>query len=263
MIDMRDALLRLPRRRTILLGAFALGAVVAALGAGVYAWRLLGRRGVLVARQCLAVWEAPAGTPRDASMLARGSFELVNVGTAPVRVVDVQADCGCTTPEVTPKVIKPGGSAVVSVSALVVPFLSRELGINVHTDSAATPDVFLRLRVTGNQKPPLLVDASGDLSFDGAVSKGERRELVVVTVERKGDKKSPKLSADLPFLSFSEARSEESDLGGNVVQRKRVCWVALSRSPPAGTSVGAVTVEDPWDPTNTKKVNVLVRTRGP
>lgn len=85
----------------------------------------------------------------------------------------------------------------------------------------------------------------------------------LVTVERKGDKESPKLSADLPFLSFSEARSEESDLGGNVVQRKRVCWVALSRSPPAGTSVGAVTVEDPWDPTNTKKVNVLVRTRGP
>lgn len=259
---MRDALLRLSRGRTVILSALALGAMLAALGAGTYAWRLLGRRGALGARQSLAVWEAPADAPRGASMTASGTFELVNVGTGPVRVVDVQADCGCTTPEVTPKVIKPGGAAVASVSALVVPFLSRELSINIHTDSAATPDVFLRLRVTGNQRPPLLVDATGDLSFDGAASSGERRELVVVTVERKGDKRCPKLSADLPFLDISEARSEEDALGGDVVQRKRVFWVTLSGTPPPGTSVGAVTVPDPWDPTNTKKINVLVRAGG-
>jgi hypothetical protein len=42
-------------------------------------------------------------------------FELTNSGTEPLRLENVQASCGCTTPEWSGEPVKPGGSASIKV----------------------------------------------------------------------------------------------------------------------------------------------------
>lgn len=42
-------------------------------------------------------------------------FEIVNTGTEPIRLENVQASCGCTTPEWSKDAIAPGASATIRV----------------------------------------------------------------------------------------------------------------------------------------------------
>lgn len=42
-------------------------------------------------------------------------FEVTNAGSEPLRIENVQASCGCTTPEWSYDPIKPGGSATIKV----------------------------------------------------------------------------------------------------------------------------------------------------
>ena len=42
-------------------------------------------------------------------------FEVVNTGTEPIRLENVQATCGCTTPEWNRDLIQPGASATIKV----------------------------------------------------------------------------------------------------------------------------------------------------
>lgn len=43
------------------------------------------------------------------------NFELVNIGKEPLMLENVQASCGCTTPEWTKDAIQPGASSVIKV----------------------------------------------------------------------------------------------------------------------------------------------------
>ncbi len=43
------------------------------------------------------------------------SFEIVNMGTQPLKLDDVHASCGCTTPEWSREPIAPGASANIKV----------------------------------------------------------------------------------------------------------------------------------------------------
>jgi len=42
-------------------------------------------------------------------------FEVVNTGTEPIRLENVQASCGCTTPEWSRDAIQPGASSMIKV----------------------------------------------------------------------------------------------------------------------------------------------------
>lgn len=42
-------------------------------------------------------------------------FEVVNTGNEPIRLENVQASCGCTTPEWSREAIQPGASTVIKV----------------------------------------------------------------------------------------------------------------------------------------------------
>ena len=42
-------------------------------------------------------------------------FEVTNVGTEPLRIENVQASCGCTTPEWSYDPVKPGGTTTIKV----------------------------------------------------------------------------------------------------------------------------------------------------
>jgi len=43
------------------------------------------------------------------------SFQIVNIGTEPLSLENVQASCGCTTPEWSKDPIAPGATAVIKV----------------------------------------------------------------------------------------------------------------------------------------------------
>lgn len=43
------------------------------------------------------------------------NFEIVNTGTTPLKLDNVQASCGCTTPEWSRDPIAPGASAIIKV----------------------------------------------------------------------------------------------------------------------------------------------------
>jgi len=43
------------------------------------------------------------------------NFEVTNVGTEPLRIENVQASCGCTTPEWSYEPVKPGATTIIKV----------------------------------------------------------------------------------------------------------------------------------------------------
>lgn len=59
-------------------------------------------------------------TEHDFSLISQGrpvfyTFEILNTGTAAVKLDDVHATCGCTTPEWSREPIAPGSSAKIKV----------------------------------------------------------------------------------------------------------------------------------------------------
>ncbi len=68
-----------------------------------------------------------------------------------------------------------------------------------------------------------------------------------------------RLSTSLTFVRFKEEGLDEEPHGEGVVLRKRRFLMDLTGPPPPGTSVGTVTIKNPWDPSNSRNLNVLVR----
>lgn len=59
-------------------------------------------------------------TEHDFSKIPQGkpvyyNFEVVNTGKEPLKLNDVHASCGCTTPEWSPEPIAPGATATIKV----------------------------------------------------------------------------------------------------------------------------------------------------
>ena len=218
--------------------------------------------GVLVAVENTVVWKGETtGDPNNARASAR--FQLMNKGGRAVRILDVESGCGCAKPSAEPKVVGPGSSSVVSVFALVAPFTTRDVPITVRTDSPGSAAVKLTLRIVGNHKPPYLFQAAGSLTFSGADSLGETRNVSVQTIETEAKGAVPEVTTDLPFLKIEGAGGSEQRQGPDVVIRNRFYKVGFAAKPPSGTVTGKVTVKDPWNPGNVKELNVLIQSRSP
>ncbi len=99
----------------------------------------------------------------------------------------------------------------------------------------------------------------------GDFSPEETREIVVATIEPRDQQygQRPKLTSNLPFLYFREGGIEQEPQGDRFWLRKRTFIVGLSESPPSGTTVGKITIEDPWNPGVSKDLPVLVRPASP
>lgn len=72
------------------------------------------------------------------------SFEIKNAGTKPVKLVDVHASCGCTTPEWSKEPIAPGATAVIKVgynAAAAAPF---EKFISVQLEDNVTKQIKIK-----------------------------------------------------------------------------------------------------------------------
>jgi hypothetical protein len=74
------------------------------------------------------------------------NFEIVNTGTQPLKLDNVQASCGCTTPEWSHEVIAPGGTSVIKVGYNAAGEGAFEKFITISYNGAQTK----QLKITGN-----------------------------------------------------------------------------------------------------------------
>ena len=68
------------------------------------------------------------------------NFELVNIGKEPLKIDNVQASCGCTTPEWSREAIQPGATTIIKVgynAAAEGPF-SKNIAIQYNGSQSAT-----------------------------------------------------------------------------------------------------------------------------
>ena len=71
------------------------------------------------------------------------SFEVVNKGTAPIKIENVQASCGCTTPEWSKEPIAAGSKSVIKVG---------------YNSAAEGPfEKFITVQYNGNQTKQIII----------------------------------------------------------------------------------------------------------
>jgi hypothetical protein len=253
--------LSVDRGRVIRQAIIIATAVLASLALAITATRQTprgGSDGALVPVQSLAVWEgAQAGAL--ANSLATAKFVLTNGGGVPVRIHRLENGCGCASSQVDRTVVEPGESATVSVSASVTPLVQRDISTTVVTDSITRPAVTLTLRVVGSKKPPFLFRVSSIPSLIDERSLAEGLEFTVETVEPVGERGAPKPTSSHNFVRFAEAGETVEFHKDRAIMRKRRYLMSFSQPVPAGTSVGTVTITDPWDPVNSRTINMIVR----
>jgi len=97
----------------------------------------------------------PQGRP------ATYTFEIVNTGKEPLKLDNVQASCGCTTPEWSKEAIAPGATANIKV------------GYNAHAEGAFAKVV--TIFYNGNQTKTLTI--SGDVYKTPAASAPENASV--------------------------------------------------------------------------------------
>jgi hypothetical protein len=188
---------------------------------------------------------------------------LRNTGGRPVKIRAVEASCGCAKPTVSPTTVPPGGHTVVETEVLRPPGSgSILLRLKVHTDNPRRPSLELSHQIIDARKVPYLSGIGGELTFRGDVSRGATRDLYVTTVEPPGGTIIPRPRCDLPFLEIAYVATSNSDPteDGSIVRAHRYLLRA-AEDPPGGTTVGEVSVEDPWNAGRVEKTNVILQVR--
>lgn len=71
-------------------------------------------------------------------------FEIVNNGNEPLHIENVQAACGCTTPEWTRDPIPAGGTKKIKVGYNAVAFGKFEKAVTIYYDAGKTKQFYIR-----------------------------------------------------------------------------------------------------------------------
>jgi hypothetical protein len=114
-----------------------------------------------------SIVELQCNSPRGSGVATapRARFTLSNPGGSPVAVTAVESSCGCATAVVRPPVLPSFSNGTLEVDVTPFAYGERIVWILVRSDSAATPEVRLRVKVIGSRRPPMLLSASGELVF--------------------------------------------------------------------------------------------------
>lgn len=88
---------------------------------------------------------APKELEHDFGKIPQGkpvyyNFEIVNTGTTPLKLDDVHASCGCTTPEWSRDPIAPGATAVIKVgyNAVAENYFEKPITISYNNGQTKT-----------------------------------------------------------------------------------------------------------------------------
>jgi hypothetical protein len=233
----------------------------------------LGIRAILtllaaIAVSPLAAQEEPAAVPapkveaveavKDLGIVPKGdqvqvTFELRNLGTAPLEIHEVRPACGCTVAEYD-KTIAPGKTGTVRAALDT----TNLYGANSKTLTVFTNDptnAALVLTIKSDIKP-YLAAVPGYARFNSVQGEVEGTVTQTLWAEDGNDFKIIKVEAPYPFTraSFREAKQEERDENGQGRQW-RVDLTLASNAP-----VGALTkfLKITTDHPKQKSVNIPV-----
>jgi hypothetical protein len=209
---------------------------------------------VLVPRASTLTWDSPNANGPIVAEHAELRFILENTGRQRVRVLGIDAACGCVKPVAEPPDVEPAAATTIVVKAITPSTGTRIMPLTVHTDSPVQPDVRLTAKMTVRRKPPFLYDVNGDLTFRGAFAPSLTADISVVTFESSKEDAEPQVSTDLPFLKieragdFVESTSSVADVAvvGPFFIRRRRYRVRFREAPAENAFVGTVTVTDPF-----------------
>jgi hypothetical protein len=140
-----------------------------------------------------------------------------------------------------------------------------DVAITLHTDSPMRPTLRLAHRVLEKRRVPHLARIGGVLPFQDDVRRGATRDLYVTTVEPSGEtgaRAVPRPRCDLPYLEIAYVTTSNSDPteDGSIVRTHRDLLRA-TEDPPEGTTVGEVSVEDPWNTGRVETTHVILQVR--
>ncbi len=90
-------------------------------------------------------------------------FEVINTGKEPLQIENVQASCGCTTPEWTPDPIAPGGIKKIKVGYNAAANGPFEKTITVFYNSGNTKLLYIKGEVWQTPADPAPANASVQL----------------------------------------------------------------------------------------------------
>lgn len=223
----------------------------------------LGRKhspGALKATRASLHWVCPAPSESRSPEQPDATFEVVNVGGAPVRILSVTTSCGCASARAEPLLVPPGGRSAVAVKMEPIDVGQKGAAIVVGTDSPQTPEVRLQLIEEGWRRPPYVLEFRAELFYQQGFSREEVREAAVkVVTSQEAPDKTPLVTSDLPFLECGAPKvSEEPYLGDpRKAVRTYVFPVRFSADPPSSGFSGMVSVADPWVPDQVLRRNVI------
>lgn len=205
-------------------------------------------------------WQCPAPSEGAPSTAAPPSFEVVNVGGSPVRILSVATSCGCARAEANPLLVPPGGRSTIVVEMDPIEVGVRAATVTLETDSPSRPTVGLQIAAEGYHKPPYLLRSTEGLFFREGYSREEPREFVVDAVAAAREPETPPVVAcDLPFLQFDPptVRDGAHLKGPDFVTRTYRYPVRFVAEPPDEGFSGRITVADPWVEGRSLACNVL------
>ena len=223
--------------------------------------------GRIVADESEISWRSPVVEPGRSVASPKARFRLSNPGGQPVTITAIQPSCGCAQPVASAMSIDPGGVITLDVAGQPLPVGDRTVTINVRTDSAVTPTLPLTLRLIGSNKPPFLLDATGDLTFlnvdrPNLKPDGESRKLVVRMIETRADAQEPTFRATPPNLLVTKIGEQTQPYREpDTVLRMYLYRVGFAEPPIEDRLAGGVTVIDPWSPEHRTELRVEVEVR--
>jgi len=172
------------------------------------------------------------------------SFKVVNEGTTELTLGAPVTGCGCTVASVEPKIVAPGHSAVVTLSAKPPHAGEKPVEVRVPSngfeagDSQAGELVF-HLTLVGDSKPPFVTSSTEAAQFGEVVPKDLHAEVSIDTREAEAD--TPwidRVVSDLPGLKASGGVELARVLSPGVVWRRYQYELVFDQPPPPGEITG-------------------------
>ena len=202
--------------------------------------------GELVPTKNNMIWRTSIDGHSHASF-ANLVFPIVNKGGRRVRVLSVESACGCAVPQVESTVLGPHQSGRVVVSARAPELGEKSVQITLNTDSLENPHLYLYFTLISEKRAPYILKVDGDVTFTGAFSHRDTREVRVDTIENAGPAVRPTVTSSIAELAIAfRSMSELPYIINGTLHRTYLYDIKLVSDAWASSKSGDIKVVSPW-----------------
>jgi hypothetical protein len=194
----------------------------------------------------------PKAAPREQRLIGTSDgrkgiaiYRVSNDGDRDLVISQARTTCGCSVASIEPKVVRPGGSATVTVEASPPQAGEKRVEIVIETNARPADELVLSLILVGNTPPPFVVSSSEAVQFGELASVPEPESIRIQTRELAG--KQPWLGdvvSSTPAVDVDLTDLAEIPLDGGVVARQYTFEVRLTKLPEPGPLSEVISFQD-------------------